>query len=88
LYQTQYLFGILHRYNMDATNSAPTPMELGIKFNKNDYPKSPIDKVHMFSYPYSQAVGSFMHAIINSRLNCVFIISNLAQYMSNPSISH
>jgi len=51
---------------MDATNSAPTPLEFGIKFNKNDYPKSPIDKVHMFSYPYFQDAGSFMHAIINS----------------------
>jgi hypothetical protein len=36
LYQTQYLSNILHRYNMDVINSAPTPMEFRIKFNKDN----------------------------------------------------
>ncbi len=42
----------------------------------------------MSSYRYSQVVRNLMHAIINSRLDCAFNISSLAQYMSNPSISH
>jgi hypothetical protein len=73
---------------MDVVNSTPTPMEFGIKFSKDNRRESPIDKTHMFSYPYSQVVGSLMHAIINSQPNCAFTISNLAQYMSNVNISH
>jgi hypothetical protein len=51
---------------MDVANFAPTPMESGIKFSKYNYIESPIDKAHMSSYPYSQTMGSLMHAIINS----------------------
>jgi hypothetical protein len=73
---------------MDVVNYARAPMESRINFSKNDYLESPIDKTQMSSYPYSQPMGSLMHAIINSQPNCSFIISNLAQYMSNIGISH
>lgn len=73
---------------MDVVNFVPTPMESGIKFNKDNYHESPIDKAHMSSYPYSQAMGSLMHAIINCQPNYAFTISNLAQYMSNIGVLH
>ncbi len=36
---------------MDATNYTTTPMESGIKFSKDDWHDSPIDKAHMSPIP-------------------------------------
>lgn len=38
--------------------------------------------------PYSHAVGSLMHAIVNSRPDIAYSVTNLAQYMSNPGEMH
>uniref|UniRef100_A0A7I4E253 Reverse transcriptase Ty1/copia-type domain-containing protein n=1 Tax=Physcomitrium patens TaxID=3218 RepID=A0A7I4E253_PHYPA len=46
------------------------------------------DHITFHDYPYSQVVGSFIHAIVNSRLNCVFAISSLVQYLSKPGPTH
>jgi hypothetical protein len=67
---------------MDVVNFVPTPMESGIKFNKNNYHESPIDKAHMFSYPYSQAMGSLMHAIIN----CQPVVLSLLAILPNTCL--
>lgn len=31
----------------------------------------------MSNYPYSQAVGNLMHAIVNSRPDCAYTVTNL-----------
>jgi len=33
-------------------------------------------------------VGSLMHAIVNTRPGCAYAINSLAQYLSNPSMTH
>lgn len=39
-------------------------------------------------YHYSQIIGNLMHAIVNSKQDCVYVVNNLAQYLTNPSLSH
>ena len=58
-------------------------MQSGICLHKEDS-----DTFHQEPYPYSQVVGSLMHAIVNTRPDCAYAVSSLAQYLSNPSISH
>ena len=83
LHQQKYLTNKLQEFNMLNCNPLSTPMQSGIRLSKDtNLPGSEEP------YPNSQVVGSLMHAIVNSRPDCAYAVSSLAQYLSNPNISH
>ena len=83
IHQQKYLTNKLKEFNMLNCNPLNTPMQSRICLHKEDKNTS-----HQKPYPYSQVVGNLMHAIVKTQLDCAYAISSLAQYMSNPSISH
>jgi len=83
IHQQKYLINKLKEFNMLNCNPLSTPMQSGIRLTKEESTTS-----HPDPYPYSQVVGSLMHAIVNSCPNCTYEISSLAQYLSNPSLLH
>ena len=83
LHQQKYLTNKLQEFNMLNCNPLSTPMQSGIRLSKDTNLPGPEEP-----YPYSQVDGSLMHAIVNSRPDCAYAVSSLAQYLSNPNISH
>ena len=83
IHQQKYLTSKLQDYNMLNCNSVSTPMQSGTHLSKEDLLSSNEDQ-HL----YSQIVGSLMHAIVNTRPDCAYAISTLAQYLSTPADSH
>ena len=83
IHQQKYLISKLEEYNMLDCNPVSTPMQAGIRLSKDDSTPSPQDQ-HL----YSQIVGSLMHAIVNTRPDCAYTISSLAQYLTNPTEYH
>jgi hypothetical protein len=56
--------------------------------SKEDFPNPNTWRDTTSPYPYSQIVGSLMHAIVNFRPNCVYVVNSLAQYLTNAGPSH
>ena len=83
IHQQKYLISKLTEYNMLDYKSISTPMESGIRLSKEDSFVSQEDQ-HL----YSQIVGSLMHAIVNTRPDCTYTISSLAQYLNTPANTH
>ena len=83
IHQQKYLISKLTEYNMLDSKSISTPMESGIRLSKEDSFVSQEDQ-HL----YSQIVGSLMHAIVNTRPDCAYTISSLAQHLSTPAETH
>lgn len=42
----------------------------------------------MKSFSYSQVVGSLMHAIVNTQLDCSYAVGSSTQHLSNPTHVH
>ncbi|KAG0600943.1 hypothetical protein M758_11G072600, partial [Ceratodon purpureus] len=83
IHQQKYLTSKLEEFNMLNSKSISTPMQSGLPISKEDSSISQEDQ-HL----YSQIVGSLMHAIVNTRPDCAYTISTLAQYLSTPGESH
>ena len=73
---------------MSNYNSISTPMQCGIRLSHDDFPSTTKEIDLVSSFPYSQLVGSLMHAQVNSRPDCAYTINSLAQYLSNPNTTH
>lgn len=77
--QPKYLGETLCRYKMETCKPKSTPFEARLVLTKIDSVQIN-DNDHDQSSPYSHAVGSLMHIVINSRLDACFSVSCLAQY--------
>ena len=60
-----------------------TPLFPYVKLCLNDCPKSDVEKAEMAKMPYSSAVGSFMYAMICTRLDIAHAVGVVSRYMSN-----
>jgi hypothetical protein len=54
----------------------------------HDFPNVPTMQVIMDIYPHSKIVGNLMHSIVNFQPNYAYVVTNLAQYLSNPRDIH
>jgi hypothetical protein len=70
---------------MSNYNPIFTPMQTSVHLSKDDCPSIHDVEQVLFFYPYSQVVGSLMHAIVNSRSDYAY---SLAQYLFNPNEPH
>lgn len=66
---------------MLTSNPLGTPIKPRIRLSNENH-------ITLSDYLYSQVVGNLMHAIVNSRPDCVYAINNLAQYLSKSKPIH
>ncbi len=81
--QIKYLKEILKRFRMEECKPIGVPLDPKVKLqrnaNGNDESKG---------FPYQQAVGSLMYAMLCTRPDLAYPISVLNQHMANPSMEH
>jgi hypothetical protein len=59
-------------------------MEVLLKLNKDDSPETKEEKTKMVNNPCQNAIGSLMHAMVNTQTNVAYVVIIIAQYLSNP----
>jgi hypothetical protein len=81
--QIKYLKEILKRFRMEECKPIGVPFDPKVKLqrnaNGNDESKG---------FPYQQAVGSLMYAMLCTRPDLAYPISVLSQHMVNPNMEH
>jgi hypothetical protein len=75
-------------YKMESRNHIFTPLEVGLKLIKNDYPIIEVEPLLMEIIPYSQVVSNLMHVIIYARLDRSYSIECLAQFLNDLGKIH
>ncbi len=63
-------------------------MEVLLKLNKDDSPQIEEEKTKMVNNPYQNAIGNLMHVMANTQPNIAYVVSLIAQYLSNPREKH
>jgi hypothetical protein len=81
--QIKYLKEILKRFRMQECKPIRVPFDPKMKLqrnaNGNDESKG---------FPYQQAVGSLMYAMLCTRLDLAYPINVLSQHIANPNMEH
>jgi hypothetical protein len=86
LSQEEYLSRVLNRFGMSNCKSTNTPLELGIKnslSNRNPEEDKTTDK-----FPYREAIGCLMYAMLCTRPDLGFPICYLSQFSNAPGDEH
>ncbi|GBM82624.1 Retrovirus-related Pol polyprotein from transposon TNT 1-94 [Araneus ventricosus] len=83
LNQTQYVEGVLHRYNMHESHPVATPLDT----NKS-ITKSIANMEDLTQIPYQTAVGSLLYAAQATRPDIGYAVNLLCQFCSNPRRTH
>ena len=61
-----------------------TPLSSHFKLSKEMCPKTQKEIDYMSRIPYSSAVGSFMYAMVCTRLDIAHVVGVVRRYMNNP----
>lgn len=89
LSQDKYIFDLLTKFNMVASNPVATPLEAGIRYSRHQSDDLSPDQLELMkTIPYQQAIGSLQYLVTCTRWDLAFPISHLAQFMSNPAPVH
>ena len=83
--QTQYVSKVLARYGMSDCKpvSTPLPENLHLELATDDD-----DVKQASSFPYLEAIGSLMYAMLGTRPNLAFAVGLLSRYSSRPGMQH
>lgn len=82
LHQKMYIEGVLKRFNMKDCRPVGTPADPSRRLVES---KVTSDRG---SFPYREAVGSLMYAMVGTRPDIAYAVSILSQYLANPDQSH
>lgn len=80
--QPNYIKKILRRFNFKSVNLVSTPMDPGMKTDKNNFSN---DKP-LIEYPNREAFGSLLYFSIISRPDISFAVYYLSRYCNKPQI--
>ena len=81
--QAAYVDSILERFNLQECKGATTPMVQGVKLAKTSITDKLADPV-----VYQQQIGCTMYAMLCTRPDIAYAVSQLSQFGSNPSETH
>ncbi|KAG8501234.1 hypothetical protein CXB51_003342 [Gossypium anomalum] len=81
LSQKGYIEKVLCRFNMQSTKPVNTPLAAHFRFSSALSLHSDNEIEYMSHIPYSSAVGSFMYAMVCSRLDLSYAVSVVSRYM-------
>ena len=74
---------------MKNCNTVATPADPSQKLSKQDCPKTDSEEAkEMKNIPYRALVGSLMHAMVGTRPDIAFAVSQVARFMHNPGPKH
>ncbi|KAH9651061.1 hypothetical protein KPL70_026606 [Citrus sinensis] len=85
LSQEKYIKKVLERFEMQDCKPVQTP--LGPQFKLSAAPTSE-DESQMNEFPYAQAVGSLMYAMVCTRSDIAYAVSVVSRYLSCPGKVH
>ena len=86
LSQEEYLTRVLRRFGMTNCKSTNTPLELGAKNSLSNLTIP--EKGSSLDYPYREAIGCLMYAMLCTRPDLGFPICFLSQFSNNPNEEH
>ncbi len=81
--QIKYLKEILKHFLMEECKPNGVLFDPKVKLQKNANGNDELK-----GFPYQQAVGSLMYAILCTRSDLAYSINVLSQHMANPSMEH
>ncbi|CAM8914247.1 unnamed protein product [Rhodiola kirilowii] len=88
LHQKPYLEKLVSRFGDLNCKTVSLPFPAHFDLNKSQCPVTQSEKVKMEKFPYANAIGSIMYAMISTRPDLSYAISVLSRYMSNPGYEH
>ena len=88
LSQEGYVRKVLKRFDMETCSANDVPMTKGDKLNKDQCPKTDLEKKNMEGKPYAQLIGSLMYAQTCTRPDLAYAVKVLARFQSNPGPEH
>jgi hypothetical protein len=88
LSQKSYVKKVLERYGMNDSKPIATPLDTGVKLSKADCPTTAEQGAEMKNIPYQSAVGAIMYAMLGTRPDIAFAVTQLSQFSSNPGFPH
>jgi len=83
--QTHYLHDVLERLNMKQDKHKATD------FSMNEYDalrSAELEDVRIDQHEYQQVIESLMYAAIHTRLDIIFALNRLSQYLSDSAEHH
>ena len=84
----KYIEKVLERFNMGTSKVVSTPLAAHFKLSVSQRPSTDTDKLDMESVPYASAVGSLMYAMVCTRPDIAYAVSNVSRFLSNPGREH
>ncbi|CAM8981508.1 unnamed protein product [Rhodiola kirilowii] len=88
LHQKPYLEKLVSRFGDLNCKTVSLPFPAHFYLNKSQCHVTQSEKVKMEKFPYPNAIGSIMYAMISTRPDLSYAISVLSRYMSNPGYEH
>ena len=82
LHQEAYLSRVLAKFQMEQSNPRKVPADPCVKLSRRNGDE------REEAFPFSEAVGSLMYAMICTRPDIAFAVGNVAQFSSKPDRSH
>ena len=86
--QCAYITNILEQFNLKSTNPLSTPLDPHHRLSLTQCPDTPRQYKDMKDIPYREVIGSLMYAALGTRLDIMFAVTFLSQFMQNPSGPH
>lgn len=86
MHQSAYIRNVLQKFGMDESHPVPTPSDANVvlRYNKDEDGRSK----EAADVPYRQVIGSLMYLAVGTRPDIAFAVSNLSQFLANPSVEH
>lgn len=84
IHQSAYTRRILHKFKMDESNSLTTPSDPNVVLQRKENGNTK----EAANIPYRQIIGSLMYLAVGTRPDIALTISNLSQFITNPSVEH
>lgn len=86
IHQSAYTRNVLRRFEMDESNPMATPLDAKMALRRNEDEDGKAKDAA--DVPYRQLIGSLMYLAVSTRPDIAFAVSNLSQFLTNPSIDH
>ena len=86
--QSTYIDDVVERFNLEQATVRSTPMKCGNILSKAMAPDTLEEKIEMDKIPYRKGIGSVMYAMIGSRPDVAYSLSELSKYLDNPGARH
>jgi len=81
--QRQYISNMLLKYRMTEANTAPTPVDISVKLQKDDKSSKQVNPVL-----YQSIVGSLLYAAISTRPDIAQAVGVVSKFNSRPTEAH